>query len=50
MRTDLKFEVPRREAEVAVPWFPVVIGTSTSAVPESMAALFVMRDVQPVSR
>ena len=50
MLTDLKFEVPRREADVAVPRFPVVMGTSTGTAPKSTAGLFVMTDVQPVSR
>ena len=50
MRTDLKFVVPRREAVVAVPLLPVAMDTSTGKDPESHGALFVTRDVQPVSR
>ncbi len=46
----LKLVVPRKEAGVKVPRFPVVMGTCTGEAPKSKAELFVIIDVQPVSK
>ena len=50
MTGDLKRAVPWSEADVRAPRFPVVMLTCAGEAPKSKAELFVITDVQPVSR